>query len=1336
MAHSTPATWKRRLLQAAAGTTAVGALALLATVASMPVPVPDSFDPSAAMASITTAADSAPAPATPELHAQGETPSLQEYCSSDKGADKDSTSYLPALRWQDFGLGYINSGFFNTGFSWASFASNIASLFFYLAALMWSVLVSFLEFGLNFKPMCYTAGSVNSMTAIIGRYTAFFFVPVIAYVLWAGRKHFFKDTWHKSVVSLGAIILAFGATFYVTDRAATAEQNAGSDPNAIIQTTGTMPWILTSITQTFSGINSAITGSLGDLSEVAVEATGRNAAAAPAFYDADGHKGANTLTCAAFDKGLVKLYEEQVKESGIANPAGMTTMNELWERAFLSNWITAQMGPGAPGENEYPAMVACRVLEGRTDGLPYKKAEDFINAYKAAGVTPQTDDATLIVESGQVYLMHPGLTSEAAQHAAWAWAYCGDYSNGKWNPTPSAADMKRSKDISCNNSDEKKGGTILGEKLEKASNDDGPLGAANEMVNSSGDNVHKFSDGEDHIRKNIGQSPETEYLREWSHAYIGGNWGQRLTAGLVALITAVLYAWSFGPAALGLVIAGVGMIMLAVLTPLSLVMWGMGKEAGKRMLALTGGTAVATFLFVIVLSLLSAIVSVLTNFVLAMFPDAGASFFRQMMLAALPVVALFLVRWGMKKLSLPDITSLAGSLGMVTGMAAKAAGDQKLTGTTTSLGDRFSRKGMQEAKKARQRDPHAVQNGMASRLKNNALARHLSNSKLGTAAKHLGSAAKDTVGLKKDQALDKFNRIPGVSQVKDAGRALAKTKSGKFAAGAFGVAAVGGAAPAALLGLGAMGLAAAGSELGIGKALDGKLNPANLSSSAARRRAAYVAKSMSSEEMSGLSPGYERDQVAGAVTSKDAKAAEKTATQMRHHFDRIQDPQERSEAMAHYVDNGMGMIRARQNGANSPDGLNATFSGFESYLAMADAQSIVASQLGVPDASVIVSSHGLVAPAAATLLDNGAPKLPPTATLEAAGHPIHYLDEATIQHQPGEDDDAYLARIHASLMARGLVGTDGKVVDVFATRGIDVSTSEGAARVEAWLAGGEDEELSSIKFTPAKGEHNLVSKALAWSDRESTDMQARQWEQAEQAAALQDEMLQTLRDPGNAPVRLDFDPSGAPITATMGDVHTNFSTQLDKMLSELERGPDPLTAAKSLANLAEVESLADNIIDGLEAGGMARAAVQVQEFSLSRRGEVDGRELKNLSNDAIRAVNYDSGRRRDSMEKSFAELAHLASKMRNGATEDTRKEAQAKAAEVVKKLNDDVAATRMAEMEANREALREFEEARQRELDARKAEEEAGYVRFSPRHRPTSSKELLKVHVGDRRFPG
>ena len=528
-------------------------------------------------------------------------------------------------------------------------------------------------------------------------------------------------------------------------------------------------------------------------------------------------------------------------------------------------------------------------------------------------------------------------------------------------------------------------------------------------------------------------------------------------------------------------------------------------------------------------------------------------------------------------------------------------------------------------------------------------------------------------------------------------------------------------------------MAAAGGEFGLGKLIDGKLNPARLSASAARRRANRIAKDMSPAEIAALSPGYSRDQLAGVVSTHDAKKAEKSASRFRQYVARIDDPKERDEILSNYTTGALNRVRAVQNGAESPNGVNATFSGFESMLAQADAQNIIAQKMGVEPAGVVISSHGLSAPAAVTLAANGAPKLPATATLATAGHPIHYLDADTVMRRDQEDDDEYLTRIHASMLARGLMDGEGRVVDVFATKGIDTNTVEGAARVEAWLAGGVDEELADMKFRPAKGEHKLVTKALNWSAQESGDMYARQWEQVQQAAALQDEVTSTLREPDAIHVRLDRDPeSGKDRVLTLGDIDQRLTTDLSKMEETLRSAKSPEEAALALNSLGDVELLAGHFVDGLEASAMARASAEVQEFSMLRRGEVDGRELRNLSQGAVTAAAGDSKRRRQAVDKATSELSRLGVSMRNG-SEESRVTAMRNAQEVVQRLNTDLVASRMAEMEASREAYAAFEEARQKEIELQEAEAAAGYVRHSPRHRPTSSKELVKSRGQSRR---
>ena len=188
------------------------------------------------------------------------------------------------------------------------------------------------------------------------------------------------------------------------------------------------------------------------------------------------------------------------------------------------------------------------------------------------------------------------------------------------------------------------------------------------------------------------------------------------------------------------------------------------------------------------------------------------------------------------------------------------------------------------------------------------------------------------------------------------------------------------------------------------------------------------------------------------------------------------------------------------------------------------------------------------------------------------------------------------------------------------------------------------------------------------------------------------------------------------------------------MTDDLEVASTPDAVSSVLSRMSEVEDRAKQVIDGLEASAMARAAVQVQEFSMARRGEVDPRELRNLSRDAVAAADHDSHRRRTAVDKTMADLASLGNTLRNNQNADARTKAHARAVELVQNLNEDMARTRMAEMEANREMLEEFEATRQAELERQEAEKAAGRTRFSPKHRPTTSKDMVKSHGNSRRF--
>ena len=86
--------------------------------------------------------------------------------------------------------------------------------------------------------------------------------------------------------------------------------------------------------------------------------------------------------------------------------------------------------------------------------------------------------------------------------------------------------------------------------------------------------------------------------------------------------------------------------------------------------------------------------------------------------------------------------------------------------------------------------------------------------------------------------------------------------------------------------------------------------------------------------------------------------------------------------------------------------------------------------------------------------------IPAGVPVEVAAHPVWWLEDGARLRRRGEDDDDYAGRVNWDLEGRGLLSDRG-VVDVLAGF-FRLSGSEGDRRVEEWLAGGADRELSGF----------------------------------------------------------------------------------------------------------------------------------------------------------------------------------------------------------------------------------------------------------------------------------
>lgn len=1105
-----------------------------------------------------------------------------------------TASWLPAMRWGDFSLSVWDDGFIVKA---NSILSSFASFLFFAGDIMWKILFFFLNFGITFQPLCSTAEAVNTVVADLGMLAVWFTVAVFGLWFFKNLKLMARMQIGRVITSLVALVAIMGGLFYITDTAKTAKDD-GADNATVLSTTGTVPWMADTLMGAFATAYTSISG----ISGVFGAADGTTGVA---FYDSET---GNAASCDAYVDNLYTRYTDSLGDGGKTAQAGiMTQMSGIWEQAYLNSWIRAQFGSGSKDGNFYPAQTACRHLEATTSSTD-KTKETLFNE----GAGAEYD----VIDTGLVYLTQP-IGDLYRLPVDMIWASC-QYVDEEWVMSPGASQAVKQENLPCDLDSTNDGG---GDREALPRMDGGDFKGRTKLMDQLGkDNTILYLEaGEDDIKKFIGYEPDKDapeiregydaaeslgWYRDFASASIGGNIGDRIGQGLIAAIIGVVYLWTFGPVAMGLTIVGFALIILLMLVPIALLLWAFGQQSGVKLLKLTGAATAVLFLFGLMLSLLSTIISLFSTLVTSLI--GGTGFASQILLAAAPVAAVILLKKLMQMMGLGNITSLSGALGLTSAMAAKAAGSSGDGGVSNA-----ANKGMDAAKRAgltgarglgaglsamRKGGPSPLQRLAEGRMGQSALGRKALSgmqkaaNKAKNAREAVGSIAKDRAQSAKEEfgqtragaALSKGkqatadmlnNTAAGQRMKKAAGviGGLAKNKTARYgaaltagagagvAAGALGA----GAIPLALAATGAVPISRAmmkksangaqaandrrlmksgrfsedadgnlvlkddsGNDLIGARQLayaraNGLMAKADLAN---KRIAARSLQDMTPEEQSLYSNEFKRGQIAGLPTSQAHAAAKKQALEARNYISKLKTPEEREAALNTYTHLTLDAVRSRQNGADSAGGMHPGFSGYDNEIARQMGIEAVASKMGVSKDQVVLGNHGLAVPAATLAenrMGNGAPVLGDNASLELASHPALYLDKATVQRGASESDEQYSGRITATLAARGLIDDSGSAVDVFKAHGVDINTTEGAARASSWLDGGKDQMLSSIEYTKVKGEDGIVKASQKWTNDNTIDHAERQWSYMLNSMGTRQMAMDDTVNIGSIPVAVD-----------------------------------------------------------------------------------------------------------------------------------------------------------------------------------------------------------------------
>lgn len=1017
--------------------------------------------------------------------------------ASQGGSTIPADNLLPMQRWASPNLTAFNQSLF--GISLPNLSSGPSTVFFSVAAWAWAILTFLLNFGMTFSPLKKSASEVNSAVAAMGDVVSFFLIPLLLWLLIKNVKIAMRGNIGRFLSKVSVAFVLAAAVMSFTN---TAHRVDGKSDAVVLNTTGTAPWAANVVVGNLSSVSSSI-------SYIPKPGSGPSTA----FYDTGAQSG-TALTCKKYDENLYRLYRENAKSQlGLSRTQSeaMVTMSKLWEQTLLSPWISAQFGSGSVQGNQWPSQLACRQLEASVDESDAVKAAVFAAATeKELGWSAET-----VIDTNLVNFMQP-LGDQYIIPNNVAWAYCSVNKNKTWErstPLLKAGDKAKAYgDERTMCGDEHKFGGMT--PTAKAPTEDGDRKALarNVLLDAEG-NYHYLEDGPDEdINEAIAADkvPEAGPLRD-TIVKMQSDSPARMFHSTFALGTSAAYLWALGPLAVGLTLAGLAMVFLLALLPLMLLLWMVDHPAAKKMLHALGWSALAMCLFTFALSFLTWVIGMAAGMVNAASP--GESAVKSVIMAVVPLLALFLLSSGAKKLGFGNLMTPRQSFGMAQGMASRAIGSGQAPWKTDRNGNTPAQRQALSQKEWQDRRKRALAAGSSAAGKSKKLfgaagRKVAEKSPLLAAAAGLGAlagakVAKTSSSLRSGSA--SVGRLAASKALGSTPAGYAKSITGRL--GRF--------ANRAIPSLGLLNRPSAVSKDGstpvlkTGDYLRAFANNSNQSAAEIRKELLdRKAAKLSTERLSASTPAGVLSKLGAAAGLKTLDSAtgapvapltlstsspdqvQSDHKKLMHGVSKIPTMEARDAAYKELVSRGLtGALSAQL-------AVNPKFAGLKSAAESDAFTQALAQDLGLHTNQLVVGSSGLVTIAPVPKVKNGqAPALPEGVSLEAVGHPALYLPATDAARAAGESDDQWTARVNGILVSRGLMGQDGRPVDMLARAGFDIHKAEDQAAIRSWLAGNANERLDAIRqfeelTAPAPHEAVMVEASREWAAEHATSVEA------------------------------------------------------------------------------------------------------------------------------------------------------------------------------------------------------------------------------------------------------
>jgi hypothetical protein len=656
----------------------------------------------------------------------------------------DPTGLLPAYRWWSSAILLNTAPGDDPGNAvFMEVFDFLGSIIFGLAGLLWFLLLEIIKYALDLSLISAAGATINQgfawLSANLTASGVLFLVLLVAFVI--AFRIFLRGGLGKLISLLLIVVIPIATMWTLAD---IINSNPSGSGNAT--PVGTPAWLAvqgTSIIDQVAGTIATGFGTLIPSQQVSADTSLNCAAYTDALYgEYNTYSNQSDLPPDAGDAPDASAQSSS-SDQPVLNQAGTVALaaaSEIWQQAYLNDWVSAQYGSSTQGQDTY-----CRQLEYSSNISPFEQAAltEVAAEYSATGGGTSTPPI-----SANVFYLPPNVNAQTVTASIFAFAACTyDSSSGQF--TSSANDWEYFDSAGVQNANEacedffaNNSALNQGSSPSTASGGEGILGHLGNLFNDACSfAVHNVldsctaADGLGHLSNdvvnvaakivapgstscanssltcngtiaylynlNTTSAISTAYNQALtssgssstsvSQAQLGQDyhsmtsyWGQNetwaLLDALLALVCAVIYLYALGALAFGTILAQIGLVIMLLLLPATLLLLAVPTKEGKRIRS--GTTLLRTTLgFIVSKGILTVVLVVMLEMILwiQQLLNVGTGPLSGLVNAVIPLAVLYLMKKILSALGMPNLTSLQGALSMPTAAAMALSGSASAT---------------------------------------------------------------------------------------------------------------------------------------------------------------------------------------------------------------------------------------------------------------------------------------------------------------------------------------------------------------------------------------------------------------------------------------------------------------------------------------------------------------------------------------------------------------------------------------------------------------------------------------------------------------------------------